>query len=226
MGGGLDCQQLPHPSPLDSACSPPLARSAQHQPWLPSRPSLLSAPPPRVGWLTSRDRCGVDDPPPIRSSCSCRDPSPPSRSHRRCLTADLLYGSAKAGKFQYDKVLNVTSKTADGVVSCQGGCVRRRMADKGVAACYLPPAPITLSHVYPRARKRPARSPLSLGLGRLPRAGALALAGTARQRFELLRSSVHSSPCPWASCRAGVQHQCGGQGRQAGHGAEGQLRGR
>ncbi|KAL4434099.1 hypothetical protein ABPG75_000540 [Micractinium tetrahymenae] len=28
---------------------------------------------------------------------------------------DLLYGSAKAGKFQYDKVLNVTSKTADGV---------------------------------------------------------------------------------------------------------------
>ena len=30
--------------------------------------------------------------------------------------ADLLYGSAKAGKYQYDKVLNVSSKTADGVV--------------------------------------------------------------------------------------------------------------
>jgi len=39
------------------------------------------------------------------------------------VSADLLYGSAKSGKFQYDKVLNVTSKTADGVVSgrCVGG---------------------------------------------------------------------------------------------------------
>ena len=31
--------------------------------------------------------------------------------------ADLLYGSAKSGKYQFDKVLNVSSKTADGVVS-------------------------------------------------------------------------------------------------------------
>lgn len=39
-------------------------------------------------------------------------PSPP--------VADLLYGSAKAGKYQFDKILTVASKTADGVVSSLG----------------------------------------------------------------------------------------------------------
>ena len=31
--------------------------------------------------------------------------------------ADLLYGTAKAGRYQFDKVLNVSSTTVDGVVS-------------------------------------------------------------------------------------------------------------
>lgn len=47
---------------------------------------------------------------------------------------DLLYGSAKAGKFQYDKVLNVTSKTADGVefnISAVGKDDKLDMALKG-----------------------------------------------------------------------------------------------
>lgn len=39
---------------------------------------------------------------------------------------DLLYGTAKAGKYQYDKVLNVSSKTEDGVVRRGGGSGCRR----------------------------------------------------------------------------------------------------
>ena len=42
-------------------------------------------------------------------------PTTPTTDAR--LPADLLYGNAKSGKYQYDRVLNVTSKTADGVVS-------------------------------------------------------------------------------------------------------------
>jgi hypothetical protein len=50
---------------------------------------------------------------------------------------DLLYGSAKAGKYQYDKVLNVSSKTADGVeftVNAVGKDDKLDMALKGAYA--------------------------------------------------------------------------------------------
>lgn len=47
---------------------------------------------------------------------------------------DLLYGNAKSGKYQYDRVLNVTSKTADGVeftVNAVGKDDKLEMALKG-----------------------------------------------------------------------------------------------
>lgn len=50
---------------------------------------------------------------------------------------DLLYGTAKAGKYQYDKVLNVSSKTADGVeftVNAVGKDDKLEMALKGAYA--------------------------------------------------------------------------------------------
>lgn len=98
---------------------------------------------------------------------------PAERPRRPSSLADLLYGSPKAGKYQFDKVLTVSSKTADGVVRV-ASLGRRRMTARGVGGLLRPGAARTARRSIPGPRRAGPQPAMRLGL--------LSLTGGGRRR--------------------------------------------